>query len=89
MSYIPVINATQVWLTINPNLFTPNVFFLSWYDMSIVRLSLFLGLQLLEKKTGSVYKGLNLSIHDERNLDYGFQFKHEEVFSLQNFESQL
>ena len=27
-----MINATQVWLTMNPNLFTQNDIFLSWYD---------------------------------------------------------
>ena len=47
LSYIPVINATQVWLTINPNLFTQNiVLFCHGMSMSIVRLTLFLGLQL-------------------------------------------
>ena len=50
LSYIPVINARQVWLTINQNLFTQNGFFCHGMTMSIVRLSLFLGLQLLKKK---------------------------------------
>ena len=45
--------------------------------MSIVRLSLF---WVCNYNRQCLYRRLNGFIHDGRNLDYGFQFKHGEVF---------
>ena len=46
--------------------------------MSIVRLRLFWALQLLKIRQ-CLYKRVNRFIHDEKNVDYGFQFQHAEV----------
>ena len=53
------------------------IFFCHGVTMSNGRLSLF---WVCNYNRQCLYKRLNGFIHDERNLDYGFQFKHGEVF---------
>ena len=79
MGYIPVINATQVWLT--SEFIHSETFFLSWYDHEYCSTTTVFGFATIKKKAAFIYeiKWLHL-IQDERNLDYVSQFKHAEVF---------